>query len=117
MHLGGGLATVGGDGARGGHQGEGGLVLCRLAEDKFSASAERNKVVAPGTDGPHLWLDSNMSRLSSDVEQNIVQLCKTHCRLVTLSRRQKPTLAGRRYRSMSPAGRQRLQFYNEFVKW
>ena len=54
MHLGGGLATVGGDGARGGHQGEGGLVLCRLAEDKFSASAERNKVAAPGTECPHL---------------------------------------------------------------
>ena len=54
MHLGGGLATVGGDGARGGQQGEGGLVLCRLAEDKFSASAERNKVAAPGTECPHL---------------------------------------------------------------
>ena len=26
-------------------------------------------------------------------------------------------LADRRYRSMSPAGRQSLQFYNEYIKW
>ena len=40
-----------------------------------------------------------------------------HCKLATLSRRQKPMLPGRRYRSMSPAGRQSLQFYNEVIKW
>ena len=40
-----------------------------------------------------------------------------HCKLATLSRRQKPTLPGRRYCSMSPAGRQSLQFYNECIKW
>ena len=40
-----------------------------------------------------------------------------HCKLATLSRRQKPMLPGRRYRSMSPAGRQSLQFYNECIKW
>ena len=43
--------------------------------------------------------------------------CNSHCRLATLSRRQEPTLPGRRYRSMSPAGRQSLQFYNEVIKW
>ena len=40
-----------------------------------------------------------------------------HCKLATLSRRQKPMLPGGRYRSMSPAGRQSLQFYNEYIKW
>ena len=42
---------------------------------------------------------------------------KSHCKLATLSRRQEPMLAGRRYRSMSPAGRQSLQFNNEYIKW
>ena len=41
----------------------------------------------------------------------------THCKLATLSRRQKLMLPGGRYRSMSPAGRQSLQFYNEYIKW
>ena len=40
-----------------------------------------------------------------------------HCKLATLSRRQRPMLPGRRYRSMSPAGRQSLQFHNEYIKW
>ena len=44
-------------------------------------------------------------------------LRQMHCKLATLSRRQKPTLPGRRYRSMSPIGRQSLQFYNECIKW
>ena len=44
-------------------------------------------------------------------------LIKPHCKLATLSRRQKPMLPGGRYRSMSPAGRQSLQFYNEYIKW
>ena len=44
-------------------------------------------------------------------------LIKPHCKLATLFRRQKPMLPGRRYRSMSPAGRQSLQFYNECIKW
>ena len=42
---------------------------------------------------------------------------KNHCKLATLSPGQKPMLASRRYFSMSPASRQRLQFYNEFIKW
>ena len=42
---------------------------------------------------------------------------KTHCKLATLSRRQRPMLPGRRYRSMSPVGRQSLQFYNECIEW
>ena len=42
---------------------------------------------------------------------------KRHCKLATLSRRQKPMLPGRWYLSMSPAGQQSLQFYNEFIKW
>ena len=41
----------------------------------------------------------------------------THCKLATLSPGQKPMLPSRRYFSMSPASRQRLQFYNEFIKW
>ena len=40
-----------------------------------------------------------------------------HCKLATLSRRQKPMLPGGRYLSMLPAGRQSLQFYNELIKW
>ena len=42
---------------------------------------------------------------------------KMHCKLATLSPGKKPMLPGRRYFLMSPAGRQRLQFYNEFIKW
>ena len=44
-------------------------------------------------------------------------LIKPHCKLATLSRRQKPMLPGPWYLSMSPAGQQSLQFYNEFIKW
>ena len=51
------------------------------------------------------------------VKWRILDIYKCHCRLATLSRRQKPTLPGRRYRSMSPAGPQSLQFYNEVMKW
>ena len=42
---------------------------------------------------------------------------KVDCKLATLSRWQKPMLPGRWYLSMSPAGQQSLQFYNEFIKW
>ena len=35
-----------------------------------------------------------------------------HCKIATLSRREKPMLSSRRYRS---TGRQRLQFYNELT--
>ena len=44
-------------------------------------------------------------------------LIKPHCKLATLSPGQKPMLPSRRYFSLSPASRQRLQFYNEFIKW
>ena len=53
-----------------------------------------------------LW--SNVWRVSS---------LNSHCKLTTLSQRQKPMLPGRWYLSMSPAGQQSLQFYNEFIKW
>ena len=39
-----------------------------------------------------------------------------HCKLATLSRRQKPMLPGRRYFSMLLARRQSLQFYNFFIQ-
>ena len=42
---------------------------------------------------------------------------KSHCKLATLSPGKKSILPSRRYFSLSPAGRQRLQFYNEFIKW
>ena len=46
--------------------------------------------------------------------QSLHYICHViiHCKLATLSRRQKPMLPGRRL--MSPAGRQSLKFYNEF---
>ena len=44
-------------------------------------------------------------------------LIKPHCKLATLSPGKKPMLPSRRYFSLSPASRQRLQFYNEFIKW
>ena len=38
-----------------------------------------------------------------------------HCKLATLSQRQKPMLPCGRYFSMCPAGRQSLQFYTELI--
>ena len=61
----------------------------------------------------HSWKDNG--RITSRIFPLSV-LNIDHCRLATLSRRQKPTLPYRRYRSMSPAGRQSLQFYNEYIK-
>ena len=69
-----------------------------------------------------LWIKSQSGRLAAlhtCAHCNMLDctLCIIHCKLATLSRRQKPTLPGRRYRSMSPVGRQSLQFYNEYIKW
>ena len=48
--------------------------------------------------------------LSEEILIEIIERNNTHCKLATLSRRQTPMLPGRRYRSMSPAGRQSLHW-------
>ena len=40
-----------------------------------------------------------------------------NCKLATCSQKQKTMLPSRRYNSMSPVGRQSLQFYNDFINW
>ena len=55
----------------------------------------------------------SMSSLSPVLRYVII----IHCKLATLSPGKKPMLPSRRYFSLSPASRQRLQFYNEFIKW
>ena len=49
------------------------------------------------------------TRDTSRVAPNHYNLINVNCKLATLSRRQEPMLPGRRYRSMSPAGRQSLE--------
>ena len=47
----------------------------------------------------------------------IAWLCNMHYKLATFSRRQKANVPTRRYCSISPAMRQRLQFYNVSINW
>ena len=55
--------------------------------------------------------------ITVQVITQITQINITHCKLAASSPGKKPMLPSRRYFSLSPASRQRLQFYNEFIKW
>ena len=63
--------------------------------------------------------NQNIGRMGQDLWllEHRLGGAKNHCKLATLSRRQKPMLPGGQYLSMLLAGRQSLQFFNEFIKW